>query len=230
METVHDDDLGLILIKRNVRAKHITARRKGGGFVFSVPNYISNEEIKRAISQLKPRLLNLPKTKKYKFIIGRQLSTLTFEVNISRSNLENIYSQLKDKTLNISIPQNVDIENDNAQDRIKSIIEKYLRSEAKLYLPTLVRDLSLTHNFKYTSVSIQKSQTRWGSCSSTKKINLSYWCMLLPQHLVEFVILHELCHTIEMNHGTKFWALLDRVSDNQAEYLTTELKRYKTEL
>ncbi len=50
--------------------------------------------------------------------------------------------------------------------------------------------------------------------------------MLVPAHLIEYVILHELCHTREMNHGDKFWKLMDKVTDGKSKALRQELKQY----
>ena len=77
--------------------------------------------------------------------------------------------------------------------------------------------LSMQHNLPYKSVKINSSSGRWGSCSTRGNINLSYYLVLLPKHLIDYVLLHELAHTREMNHGKRFWALLDRMTDGRAQ-------------
>ena len=78
---------------------------------------------------------------------------------------------------------------------------------------------------------IQTSKTRWGSCSASNSINLSVYLMTLPSHLMDYVILHELCHTVHHDHSDAFWALMDKVTDGKAHALRNELKQnYRTEL
>jgi len=101
-----------------------------------------------------------------------------------------------------------------------------LRKEAKRLLYNRTKQLAAKHGFTFTDVKIQSSKSRWGSCSREKSINLSLYLMLLPVHLIDYVILHELCHTKEMNHGDKFWAWMDKVTENKAYELRQELKKY----
>ena len=79
-----------------------------------------------------------------------------------------------------------------------------------------------------TRLVITAPKRRWGSCSAKKNINLSFYVMLLPPHLVELILLHELCHTLEMNHSPRFWKELDRVTGGKAKLLTKELKSHHT--
>ena len=104
--------------------------------------------------------------------------------------------------------------------------ESELRIRAKLYLPTEIQRLAQQHGFQYKQIKIRKSKTRWGSCSSKGIINLSFYLMLLPSHLIEYVLLHELCHTRVMNHSAAFWALLDSHTQGRAKVLRKELRTY----
>jgi predicted metal-dependent hydrolase len=107
--------------------------------------------------------------------------------------------------------------------------ESELRNQAKTVLPELLKQLAERHGFTYKTVKIRKSKTRWGSCSSKGTISLSFYLMLLPLHLKEYVLLHELCHTIHMNHGPAFWTLLDVYTNGKSKELKKELKNYHYE-
>ena len=102
-----------------------------------------------------------------------------------------------------------------------------LWAQAYRYLPGRLRELAILHNFHYTTVKINRSRTRWGSCSSRKSINLSYRLMTLPAYLIDYVLLHELCHTVHMNHGVEFWKLMNQVCEGKALLLRRELRRCK---
>ena len=102
-----------------------------------------------------------------------------------------------------------------------------LRIKALEYLPGRLQALAKINRFEYSGVKISKSKSRWGSCSSKKNINLSLFLMRLPLHLIDYVILHELCHTIEMNHGPQFWELLENTCNGRARLLRKELKTYR---
>jgi len=104
--------------------------------------------------------------------------------------------------------------------------EVELRYKAKLFLPKELERLAKEHGFVYKEVKIRKSKTRWGSCSSRQTINLSFYLILLPRHLIEYVLLHELCHTIHMNHSSNFWALLDKHTNGKAKELRKEIRTY----
>ena len=106
------------------------------------------------------------------------------------------------------------------------IDETALKQKAQAILPVKLAELAGLYGFTFSAVRIRKSRSRWGSCSTKKIINLSFYLLLLPGHLIEYVLLHELCHTVEMNHSPAFWALLNRCTQNRARELRKELKGY----
>ena len=132
--------------------------------------------------------------------------------------------------MQIICPPDADFSDENLQAWLRKVIEEALRRNAKIILPPRLYMLSMQHNLPYKSVKINSSSGRWGSCSTRGNINLSYYLVLLPKHLIDYVLLHELAHTREMNHGKRFWALLDRMTDGRAQALRTELRKYKTEI
>ena len=98
--------------------------------------------------------------------------------------------------------------------------------EAKNYLPNRVNELASKHGLIYKKVKINNAKTRWGSCSGTNNINLTLQLMRLPNHLIDYVLLHELAHTKVKNHSVTFWNFLDTLTDNNAKKLDKELKTY----
>ena len=73
----------------------------------------------------------------------------------------------------------------------------------------MLQELAELHGFHYQRLSIRAQKTRWGSCSHQKNINLNCKLLFMPEEVVKYVMIHELCHTIEMNHSSRFWALVN---------------------
>jgi predicted metal-dependent hydrolase len=82
------------------------------------------------------------------------------------------------------------------------------------------------YNFKYGRVSIRNQRSRWGSCSSKGNLNFNFRIVTLPKHLVDYIVVHELCHLGQMNHSQKFWDLVSETLPNYLE-LSQELRRVR---
>lgn len=230
---IRDEELGEIRLVENQRARRIIVRKKDGYLQLTYPPSVTISYIEKTISEMRPRLRSLveKKSNHIQFSPHTEFSTFSFQLKIVTSpSTKNYYVHLKDGILSISCPAETDYKDAIVQTNIRNYVEKALRYEANRLFPTKVEFFARKHGFKFSEVKINKSRTRWGSCSSKRSINLSYYCMLLPEYLVDFIILHELCHTEEMNHGEKFWSLLDKISGGRAKDLTRELKSYKTVL
>ena len=112
-------------------------------------------------------------------------------------------------------------------DWIKKTVERFRKRMPGLLLPRLSRRDYTKHKeaarqlieerllhwnsiykFVYHRVSIRKTRSRWGSCSKKGNLNFNYRILFLPPELVDYVIVHELCHLQELNHGRAFWELV----------------------
>lgn len=101
-----------------------------------------------------------------------------------------------------------------------------LRAEAKRTLPPRLAELAARHGFVYNKVFIKHNRSNWGSCSTRGNINLNLNIVRLPEHLRDYILLHELVHLREMNHGPRFHALLEEVCpDHRA--LQREMKGWR---
>ena len=71
-----------------------------------------------------------------------------------------------------------------------------------------VEELNRFYGFSYNRVSIKNQKTRWGSCSKKGNLNFNYRLAIIDPVLADYVIVHELCHLLEMNHSDRFWSLV----------------------
>ena len=230
---ITDNTLGKIIIVPHKRAKNVIARQKNEYIQLTVPYGITRNRILSTIEKLKPRLLNLPKTETPKNTLITENDTIhthTFSVHIARHTItEKIGISLKNEKLHISFPQNSDISTPENQNIIRQAVISALRKEAKRVLSEKTAHFAKKFGLSYNAIKIMSSKTRWGSCSGKKNINYSLFLLLLPEKFINYVVLHELAHTVEMNHSERFWVLLDRFTDKRAKELAKELRGYRTE-
>ena len=86
-----------------------------------------------------------------------------------------------------------------------------LARKALTVIPDRVRHFAPMVGASYGRITIRNQRSRWGSCSGKGNLNFNCLLMLTPDHVVDYVVVHELCHRLEMNHSPKFWAQVERV-------------------
>ena len=87
-------------------------------------------------------------------------------------------------------------------------LRTWIRRRARQLLPPLLERVSRQTGLTYNRVSIRSQKTRWGSCSSRANISLNDQLLFLPADTVEYLMVHELCHTRHLNHSKAFWTLV----------------------
>ncbi len=182
------------------------------------------KEKKEWIIHSKEKISNT-ENKRTVFNVGSEFKTRerSLKFKVSENNKNQI--RITNNSIIVSYVDKNEIVAEDMQEFIRHGITEALRIEAKNYLPERTSFLAKKTGFKYNKVSVRNAKTRWGSCSGANNISLNIQLMRLPDYLIDYVILHELCHTVEKNHGKNFWALLDKISGN-AKGLDKELKEF----
>ncbi|MEI8032364.1 MAG: SprT family zinc-dependent metalloprotease [Chlorobiaceae bacterium] len=90
----------------------------------------------------------------------------------------------------------------------QSLLSTWLKKRAKSLLVPSLESVAAAHGFRFTSAGVRLQNSRWGSCSSRRSIILNAKLLFLPDYLVRYIMVHELCHTVHMNHSRAFWSLV----------------------
>jgi len=233
MRKVFLDEIGLVKMTKNGRAKqnyNFKVHQDGIVHVSIPPNGSYNEAESILLKNIKEKILaaqkqlktQSPKRKYFDFdtIISIRFAKITFH----QTDKTNVYYYVDDDSIKLYIPKTFDIKAEETQAMIFRFIEEMIRKEAKLYIPYRVEELAEKHNFSYGNVKITSAKTRWGSCSGKNNLNFSLHLMQLSDELIDYVILHELCHTIHKNHSQAFYKILDEVCDGNHKKLNSQLK------
>lgn len=88
-------------------------------------------------------------------------------------------------------------------------LRKWLRQQAKSIFPQRLEKLSQDTGLDYNRLSIRSQKTRWGSCNSRRDISLNDRLLFLSPPVMDYVMMHELCHTRFMNHSSSYWQLVE---------------------
>lgn len=225
---ITDKDFGQIIIRTHRLARNITMRTKDDGLHITVPPLTLTKKIMETVENYRARLLeNWNKEPVQVFNSDFQINAPCFRLKVEQGKWSRFTVSIHEEKTVILCPHDTDFTQKKTQELLKNAVIRALKRRASDYLPLVLNELSENYNLPYKRVKITCSRSRWGSCSSTRSINLSCYLMLLPPHLMDYVILHELAHTREMNHGPHFWELLNDMTEGQAKNLRKELREYK---
>jgi hypothetical protein len=227
--------IGEIIVTKHPSSRRMTIKLRHGALPkVVIPKLMPYEtgyrfavEKKQWIAEHLEKLANKPLSINY-FNENDIFSTRYHKIHFKTHLGKNVISQKFENDIYLKFPVDADFNSPAVQQLIRKYISNVLKQEAKIYLPKRVDFLAARHGFRYNKVAVKDVKSRWGSCSGKNNINLNIHLMRLPEHLSDFIILHELCHTIHKNHGEKFHQLMEQLTVNEKAF-EKELKNYKIE-
>lgn len=156
--------------------------------------------------------------------IDENHKTKTGNFIISKADIKTPVIKNKKGTINFIYPFDKDFYSNEIQLEAKKALKKALYLEAKEYLPKRLDEIAQKFGFKYNKLSLKSHKTRWGSCSYKNNINLNINLMNLENDFIDYVLIHELAHTVEKNHKENFWKIVYDCMPNAKE-IRKELKK-----
>lgn len=205
MKTIHIEDIGDVIIRKSSRAKRLILRINADGKpTATIPSYMlyfaAEKFVRGNISWIRENMQQKRPLLQDGMRIGRE-----HFIYFLKHEKSSVKSRVSSNAIHVYMPSHANVSDSGIQEEAVRGAIRALRKEAEVYVPPKLHQLAINHGYTYSEVRIKATQTRWGSCSQKKIINLSIWLMQLPDDLVEYVICHELTHLHHMHHQKAFW-------------------------
>ena len=150
-------------------------------------------------------IANIPVVENNKFpeYLDLKLLNQRWEIRYIKSDIST-GSQLKETSKNfLEVSGNME-----DWDVVKKQLNQWCKIKAQPIFKRMIEALAEEHGFHFNKLTVRSQKTRWGSCSVNKNISLNSKLLFMSENVAKYVVIHELCHTVEMNHSSKFWQLV----------------------
>lgn len=190
-------------VKKYSRIRYIKLRMERELLVVTVPKSFTKALIEKFIFSKEEWIKEqLYKLESFKYT-GLLYKGIVYDY-IVRQGLKNDIFIEADKII-------IEIKEKYAEEKIIVLIEKWYIEEAKKAIGESLKYFSELLGADYNKVAIKNQKTRWGSCSSNRNLNFNWRLIMAPSFVLDYIVVHELCHLIHMNHSREFWGEVKRI-------------------
>lgn len=214
-QTFIDNEFGAIRVKRMHTTRHVRLRiGVDGALVATLPKRAPLQLVKELVDQSRDELREIVASNKQThsrtYSNGERIGA-SHHLELLHGDTEQPHVDVRGLTIKVVLPYGTSEDSTMAQQAAKKGVAKALKKEALSYLPRRLSYLAGKYGFLYKSVRYSNAKGRWGSCSSNGTISLNIALMNLPMEIVDYILVHELCHTREMNHSQNFWSMVEAI-------------------
>lgn len=189
------------IIRRNIKHVRLRVNETGEVFIYA-PETLPEECLCKIIEKRRPWI-----EKQLAFFKNQERIKLQYNEILLFGNR---YTYFYDTTYTNKVSINEEYHTIRARRNLTNIAtqEKWLKSVAKHHFEERTKQLSAALNLPYNKLYVRTEKRKWGNCSPLKNISLNWRLVKAPKYVIDYVIVHELVHTLVMNHSHKFWTLL----------------------
>lgn len=214
--TQHNIEYKLV---KSAKRKTLSLQVRQGEVVVRSPSRLSKRAIDQFVcakqswiaQKVAEQLDNIAK-KSLNFSSGQTLVYLGKDIPLEISSGKHTHVAFDNELITICLSHRTQKFISNAEqksDKAKAAYFDWLKNQAQIVLPERVALLANRTNLKPSHIVIKRFKARWGSCNSKREISLNYLLMCCPFWVLDYVIIHELCHLVYMNHSRPFWQLVE---------------------
>jgi predicted metal-dependent hydrolase len=209
-------------VVRTERSKSASIEVNGETVRIVVPKTLSDQRINELISKrsawIRQKLAahaSTPEPSKHEFVNGEAFAYLGRNYRLKLLNSDGYSVKLKHGYLEVSYRASADRRKNETV--IRSLLTTWYKSHAYDKLREKTSRYSDLIGVKPSSVSVQTFKARWGSCLSSGEVSFNWKIILAPHRIVDYIVVHELCHLIEHNHSPRFWAAVENYCTDYLE-------------
>jgi predicted metal-dependent hydrolase len=201
---------------RSDRRKTVSIQVKNAQLRVLAPKWVANSEIEYFIQQKSQwiekhisKQQNIEATSGLNWRSGEQLlfKGKFIELEIKSAAYHEIFLSTDNKLICASASE---LSTDAGQQSFCQQLLAWYNQQAITYIPNRVEQLARAYGFSYQEIKIRPYKSRWGSCNSKKKLTFNSLLMMAPIELIDYVIIHELCHLRYLNHSPSYWHLVEQ--------------------
>ena len=207
----------LYTVKRSHRAKYVRLEvRVESGLTVVVPRSHKLEQIPHLLQEKRRWILG--KLKDYRQFQSISSETSTDTISYLGQALKVVKQRNHSQADNVSLERNRLMVSLRPISTLNQVLEEWYRHQAVKLIRERVKKLSTQLGVTYRRLSIHTARTRWGSCSRKGNLNFNWKLIMAPEPVIDYVIIHELTHLIEMTHSKKFWSLVEEYCPKWREH------------
>lgn len=215
MKTLNYKDKKIEIEVVKSKIKNIYIQIKDYKILVKVPKKMSEKKIIKIINSKKDwiyeKISNLEKNELKEgsiiYILGKPYTLKIYFMNVIQEKI-----QIFDGNLQIILPESK--KNENNKDLINKLISNFYKKIAEKEIPMDMALVTRVVGIKPSKYRIKKLKTAWGTCTSNKNITINSELMKYDREVIQYVILHEICHLRYMNHSKDFWNMIEKYMPN----------------